>query len=132
MKRLLEYLRLMLSKHRVSQSLLTLRSKLAEIQKDKAKSDKELAERERVWLRLSKWYEEEIKESREALARSNEVQRKLSTSLEDALNHIKTLEEVQIPGLVAANEVFVRRWEAEGQVHVMRNVMLKKDQPLVE
>ena len=132
MKWLLEYFRLMFKKHRVSMSLLTLQTQLAYIQTEKKRSDKELAERERVWLRLSKWYEEEIKESKEALVRASEVNKKLEVALAASLEHIKTLEEIQIPGLVEANQVFVQRWQAESAVHVMRQVALKKTEPMIE
>lgn len=113
-------------------SLLTLQTQLAYIQTEKKRSDKELAERERVWLRLSKWYEEEIKESKEALVRASEVNKKLEVALAASLEHIKTLEEIQIPGLVEANQVFVQRWQAESAVHVMRQVALKKTEPMIE
>jgi hypothetical protein len=77
--------------------------------------------------KLEKLHKEEIASSRQALEQSLNANKKLQEALQASEEHIKTLEEITIPGLVAANALFVDRWQAESAVLVMRQTLAKDD-----
>jgi hypothetical protein len=47
---------------------------------------------------------------------------RLEEALKSSRDQLKTAEEITIPGLVAAHDVLLKRWEYESRIHVMRSL----------
>lgn len=122
MNSIISWVRCWIGFSQTNRSILALQRTIDRLQKQKNRSDKEILVREKAWDRLQIWYQEEIKRNRAALENASDVSKKLEAALEVANDSIKTFEEVTIPGLVAANNLFVQRWEAETSIYVARRV----------
>lgn len=106
----------------VNRSVAAMQRKIDRLKSLKEASDRELVKREKEFSRLHKWMEAETERNRLAIAQATEVNRKMEIALDNAQDAIKTLEDITIPGLVAANNLFIQRWEAETSVFVARQV----------
>ncbi len=124
--RLISWFRCWFGYTQLSLSVRTLQHRLEKNHAEKQKSDAFLLKRERAFERLQKWTEQEVERSTGALRSAKEMNQRLEALLETQQMHIKNLEDVVIPGLVAANDTFVKRWQAESMVHVMRSVVTNK------
>lgn len=68
--------------------------------------------------------QKELAKTRLALSNSQKINRELEEALGALRDELKTATEITIPGLVAANRVFIDRWEAESKIHVMRSAIM--------
>jgi hypothetical protein len=111
----------------VSRSIQGLKNKAQRINRECLASSELVEKRLKALDKLEKLHKEEIASSRQALEQSLNANKKLQEALQASEEHIKTLEEITIPGLVAANALFVDRWQAESAVLVMRQTLAKDD-----
>ncbi len=65
-------------------------------------------------------FTERLERMRLSLNDAENREKKLSEALDSANEELKTANEILIPGLIAANKVFIDRWDAESAVHAMR------------
>jgi flagellar motility protein MotE (MotC chaperone) len=103
-----------------------------------AKVNKAIAEGERQRRESSA----QLAGAKEALTKAQEAHKKARDTVNQQLITIRTLEEtltavreelntcqnITIPGLVAAHQNFIARWEAETQVHVSRTAAMQAGQ----
>ena len=105
---------------RVKKQVNKIESKIDKLTAWRVKSEKVIEERfsslDQLQIRLLS----ELEKTRSALADVQTLNRKLDEALDGCRDKLKTAEEITIPGLVAANQMFVQRWEAESRIHAMR------------
>lgn len=104
----------------VSRQIAALRQRVGELAAAKGLSDnaveahlQDLAVMRADMLRRLENVESELE-------RSRSLNKKLQASLETTLEALEAKEKIVIPGLVAANQVLVSRWEAETAVLTLR------------
>jgi hypothetical protein len=125
MRCLLSKFFLFFKEKKVSAALCALQSNISLLSRKVTETEKRLLDREKSFDRLSKSLAADIERNRQALEDARKTNKVLEAALGTARDHIKSLEDILIPGLVAANDVFVKRWESESQVYVMRNTAAK-------
>lgn len=111
----------------VSRSMSTLTAMITRLKAEKDKSDKELQEHRQSLRSIQDAFEKTIKLERDAIARAEGLNKQLQGALDAANDALKTANEIVIPGLVAANKVFIERWSSESQIHAMRLVAARKE-----
>jgi collagenase-like PrtC family protease len=112
---------------RLNRSMAALNFRLSGLMKGLEKSNQELqyykAEVDRQREALNETYARQ----KQAVDRATGLNRQLQEGLVSANEALKTANEIVIPGLVAANQVFVDRWESESAVFAIRQVAARKD-----
>lgn len=108
--------------------LALLHSKIARLLKEKQRSDRELQASKDALTRLQEKIEEQFKRQSQAIARAEGLNKRLEEQLSATQDSLKTANEIVIPGLVAANELFIDRMEAEASVLAMRQVAARKEE----
>lgn len=68
-------------------------------------------------------YQQELTKTRLLLNSSKVVENKLEETLESLRDELRTASDITIPGLVAANRLFIDRWEAESKIQVLRGTI---------
>lgn len=104
-----------------------LDANLAKLAKDKQKSDRELETARDAVRRAQEQVDLTVKRNMQAILRAEGLNKQLDEQLSAANEALKTANLVVIPGLVAANQVFTARWEAESAVFAMRQMASRKD-----
>lgn len=105
---------------RVKQQINRLESKIDRLSSRRTKSDEDVAAKFATLSELENRLLSELAKTRQTLADVQTLNRKLDEALDGCRDKLKTAEEITIPGLVAANQMFVQRWEAESRIHAMR------------
>lgn len=104
------------------QILARLDRSIRKLQKEKAKSDRELIE-SRAYLKKA---EEEVvravQKSTQAVMRAEGLNRKLDEALSASQAALKTANEIVVPGLVAANATFHAAYEAQTSQLIQRGI----------
>ena len=112
---------------RLNRSVASLNLRISGLMKGLEKSNLELqyykAEVDRQREQLNETYAKQ----KQAVNRAEGLNRQLQEALVASTEALKTANEVVIPGLVAANQVFVDRWESESAVFAIRQVAARKD-----
>ncbi len=116
----MQFFNFVMSIFQVRKKLSALDSKISKLQSRKEKSELDISRNWRELENLEKRLTAELAKTRQTLAESQIINRKLEETLDGARDKLKTAEEITIPGLVAANQVFMQRWEAESRIHAMR------------
>jgi chromosome segregation ATPase len=71
--------------------------------------------------------EDRLVQARNALRTSEISNQRLNETISALQEELRTTKEITIPGLVAANELLTRRWEAQTQVEVMKAATMTGD-----
>ena len=117
MNRLMSFI---LSVFRVRREIDVLSSKISFLQKKKRESDNEISKQMEHLASLEKKIISELVKSKASLLDAQILNSKLEEALDSTRERLKTTEQITIPGLVAAHQVFIQRWEAESKIHSMR------------
>lgn len=120
MKTIRKFLALFTRASRVKAEVSAIELKIAKAVALAELASKQLQQKEKEYQRAV-----DVLQQRQAAVKSSmDVLRKTNDSLQEAINaareELNTAQQITIPGLVAANQLFVSRWEAETQVHVAR------------
>lgn len=115
-----KFVSVILSLFSVKRQISRLESKIDQLSSRRAKSDEEIAARFAALSELESRLLADLVKTRQTLADVQILNRKLDEALDGTRDKLKTAEEITIPGLVAANQMFVQRWEAESRIHAMR------------
>jgi len=75
--------------------------------------------------KIEQKFADEFEKVQISLNNANAVNKKLEEALDSANEELKTANDILIPGLIAANKVFVDRWDAESAVLAMRLVAIE-------
>lgn len=73
---------------------------------------------------IEKKYQAELEKTRLTLRNSQTMNVQLEEGMSALRDELKTLNDITIPGLVAANRLFIDRWESESKIHIMRTAFV--------
>lgn len=119
----MKFIKTLLSFFRLERRISAIESKIEKIRIQKE------ATITRIDLALSKLaeaeaqYQNELSKTRVLLNSSKVVENKLEETLESLRDELRTASDITIPGLVAANRLFIDRWEAESKIQVLRGTI---------
>lgn len=131
MKRILNWIKLCFRLSKISEGISGISSNISfadkrikKLQKLKDKSDEEIQKQLTVLSDLHSKITKEIEKTSIALTNAELLSKKLSAELEASQQELETANKILIPGLVAANQTMLDRWEHESAVYVMRNAAM--------
>lgn len=128
MRQVYYWLKAWLGSHQTNLWLSHLSHKIDKLQRLKIKSDRELAGSRQALLKQQDVLESLIKKQTQIIARSEGLNKRLDEQLQATLDSLKTANDVVIPGLVACNQLFTARMEAEASIVAMRQVAARKEE----
>ena len=119
----MKFFQTLLSFFRVTRKISSIESKIEKIKAQKEgmvlRIDSALTKLAEVELQ----YQQELTKTRLLLNSSKVVENKLEETLESLRDELRTASDITIPGLVAANRLFIDRWEAESKIQVLRGTI---------
>lgn len=99
-----------------------LHRKIDALKKEKTESDKTLELLAEAVHSIHEDFEEEVIKMESQLGSAALINQKMSDALDAIQEELLIAKEVLIPGLIEANNVLIKRMEAETAIHVMRTV----------
>lgn len=120
----MSFLKFLFSFVKVKKKLNSIDRKIERLKAAKDESDR------RVSLALSRLsevesqYKSEADKTRLALKDAKTINDQLEEALRAVRDELRTANDITIPGLVAANRVFIDRWEAESKIQVLRGTLV--------
>ena len=119
----MKFFQTLLSFFRVTRRISSIESK---IEKIKAQKEGMMLRIDSALTKLAEvesQYQQELTKTRLLLNSSKVVENKLEETLESLRDELRTASDITIPGLVAANRLFIDRWEAESKIQVLRGTI---------
>lgn len=127
MKWVSRFLRKLQGTSQISRSFKGLKDKIRRVEAERKAAEEVVERRLKALDKLDRLFKEEVANNKVALENAASANRRLQEALQASEEHIKTLEEITIPGLVAANMLFVERYQAETAIQVMRHTLAKEE-----
>lgn len=108
--------------HKYRRSVDVLTRQIDALQRRRADDEQRLATREALLATFKEESDRQFDATAKGIEAARNTARLQEVALEAANDKIRTLEDVTVRGLVAANETFIARWEAESAVQTARAV----------
>ncbi len=131
MKKLIDWFLAWGGVHRVSTQLSALDRRVSTLTKARDRSSRELDKNLSDLKKDKERIDDRLRKTQKAVARADGLNKKLEIALDAAQAKIATLRDT-VEGVVAANRVFVNRWEAETAVQARRKVVADGQQHVEE
>ena len=130
MKRILNWMRSWSGSHQLSKQMSFIEKRINDLQKMKTRSDNEI-ERHRTYLdKIEDQFTKELKKTNQALDDAVGLNKKYEIAIEAVNEDLKTVNEILIPGLVAANKTFQDTWDAQSANNAMKAAMSRPSEEI--
>jgi len=121
-KRFFDFIKL---KRKVS----ALEKKCSRLEVVKARQDKRLEAKSADWKKLQKQLQDQVNKSTKEIRNSKLLNDKMEEALSAVREEHNTANNITIPGLVAASQIMIDRWDAESRVQNSRVAAAKGAPP---
>lgn len=100
--------------------------RINKLQKEKARSDRELKQAKDQLDKLQEKTEKAFRKMNESVARAEGLNKRLEYALQGAREELEIAQKIIIPGLISANSTFESTWDYDSSRKVMHQVAEEK------